>query len=107
MPTAAIYIPPNQPFDGKYVREGMLHISRHGYDLKLMVHDWDTIVDLVRERAIDVIVFPRRRHMLRSWTPRIEYIGEETQRIVAGKQPRNQRQQEAGGRHRRPNRFTR
>jgi hypothetical protein len=110
MPTAAIYIPPNQPLDGKYAREGMLHIVRHGYDLKMYVHDWDTIVDLVRERAIDVIIFPRRKHMLRSWSPRVEYIGEDPQRIVAGQTPRNQRsvaREGAGGRHRRPSRFTR
>lgn len=106
MPTAAIYLPPNQPLDGKYAREGMLHVSRHGYDLKLMVHDWDTIVDLVRDRAIDVIIFPRRKHMLRAWSPRVEYIGEDTQRIIAGKPPRNERPYGTGGRHRRPGRFT-
>jgi hypothetical protein len=108
MPTAAIYLPPNQSLDGKYAREGMLHIDRHGYELKLMVHDWNTIVDLVRERSIDVIVFPRRKHMMRNWTPRVEYIGEDTQRIIAGKPARNQRKQDlTGGRHRRPGRFTR
>lgn len=80
--TAAIYVPAGDPLDGKYAKEGILHVNRRGYQMSTIVRDWDTVVDLVKNRTVNVIVFARRDHMRPEWSPRVEYVGEETQRIV-------------------------
>jgi hypothetical protein len=105
--TAAIYVPEGHPLDHDFFKEGVAHINRRGYEFCTIARDWDTVVDLVKNREVNVIVFARREHMRPDWTPRVEYVGEETKRIVAEEtKPRNDKKKGWGwGKSRRP-RFT-
>jgi hypothetical protein len=102
---AILFVPQGIALDSIYVREGMEHIARHGYELVTLVHDWDVVLQLMGLRRVDVVVFARKEHRDPDWKPRVEYVGEETQDLVrlGRHRPRNEGPSNTGdGRHRRP-----
>ena len=106
---AIMMLPVGVSVDSTYARHCLLHIERHGYELVGIVHDWDTAVAQMRANEADVVVFAREEHFGSDWTPRVEFVGEETRDLPnfdAIHKPRNERPQPGGdGRHRRPGPF--
>jgi hypothetical protein len=104
MITAILFVPAGVALDSIYVREGMEHLARHGYNLLTFASDWAVVLQLIALGRADVVVFARKEHRDPDWTPRVEYVGEETQEIIrlGRSRPRNQRSEEGDGRNRRP-----
>lgn len=107
---AVIFMPPDLPEDGLYTRQALMHLDRRGYVLACMpLRDWDSVLHILRHRLASVVVFARREHVDPAWEPRVEFVGEETQRLCAppkdGNDSRNRYRW--GGGHRRRPRLTR
>lgn len=104
---AAIFLPADLPEDGLFTQQALMHIERRGYQLACMpLRDWPTVLHILRERLATVIVVARSEHLDPGFEPRVEVVGEETQRLClppkeSGNDKRN-RYLWAGGRHRRP-----
>lgn len=105
MTSAILFVPQGIALDSIYVREGMEHIARHGYELLTLANDWNVVLQLMGLGRVEVVVFARKEHRHPDWTPRVEYVGEETQELVrlGRHRPRNDGPSKTGdGRHRRP-----
>jgi hypothetical protein len=88
MTSAAMFIPPDIPWDGSYARNCHAHVTRRDYHLVAILRTWDELDQVVRDHGVEVVVFaaPARRP---------KDIGNETTRIL--------RQRNAAvGRHRPP-----
>ena len=103
---AIMMLPDGVTIDSTYARHCLLHIERRGYELVGIVHDWDTAKAQMRDDKAEVVVFAREEHFGSDWTPRVEFVGEETRDIPSFdsiNKPRNERPQPGGeGRNRRP-----
>jgi hypothetical protein len=103
---AIMLLPTGFGVDSTYARHCLLHIERRGYELAGIVHDWDTAIAQVRADEAEVVVLAREEHFDPGWTPRIEYVGEETRDLPSFdsiRKPRNERAEPGGeGRNRRP-----
>lgn len=101
---AIIYLPHDIPLDSPLAQQALAHIERRGYQLYSIVHQWCDALRLTRSGAATVIVFARPEHFEPTFTPRIEFVGEDTQNLVrhGATRDRNERREGGGGRHRRP-----
>lgn len=103
---AIMLLPAGVAVDSVYAMHCLMHIERRGYELVGIVHDWPTAVAQVRADEAEVVVFAREEHFEPDWTPRVEFVGEETRDLPlfdAISKPRNERAEPGGeGRHRRP-----
>lgn len=98
---ALIMLPVGAAIDGVYARQCLRHIERRGYELAGIVHDWSTALTKLRADEAEVVVFARLEHFEPDWTPRIEYVGDETRDLAKPvRPPRNEGP--GDGRHRRP-----
>lgn len=87
MKEAIVYIPPDLQRDGAYAIQGVAHIAGRGYQLRGVYRERAHVNQLLRARAIQVIVCARWSH----WNPRdwegadveVEYVGEETRRLTS------------------------
>lgn len=101
---AIILLPVGAAIDGTRAKLALIHIDRRGYRLVGVVHDWATALVKVRAREAEVVVFADTEDFHPEWTPRIEYVGDETQDIAryGHVRHRNDGHTDQGGRHRRP-----
>jgi hypothetical protein len=88
MISAAMFIPPDIPWDGSYARRCHAHVTRRDYHLVAILRTWDQLDQVVREHGVEVVVFaaPARRPI---------DIGNDTTRIL-------RRRNDAANRHRPP-----
>lgn len=102
---AIIYLPAGVALDSIYARQCMEHVTRHGYELRSIVQSWPAVEQLLCDGSAQVVVFASQEHCDPNRTPRIEFVGDETQDIVrlGRARPRNELRSETGDdRHRRP-----
>lgn len=83
MTTAVIFVPADIPEDGQFTQECLAHLERRGYQLGAApLRNWDLVLQILRARLATVVVIARREHFDPGYEPRVEFVGEETQRIV-------------------------
>lgn len=104
---ALIYLPEHLSATSVLAQQARAHIEYRGYRLLGFVHTWEESLTLLRAKAASVIVFARPEHFEASFTPRIEFVGEDTidlmQRGTPPARHRNERRSETGdSRSRRP-----
>jgi hypothetical protein len=86
--SAVAFVPPGIPLDGTAFKECLAHIENRGYKLFSVLRDWEAALSVLRNHSAQVIVFAQQDHFNEHWEPRIEFVGEDTRRLVAGKPPR-------------------
>jgi len=75
-------LPVGAAIDSTRAQLCLLHIERRGYQLVGIVHDWAAALLTVRAHEAEVIVFADPADFQPDWTPRVEYVGDETQDLV-------------------------
>lgn len=98
---AIIFLPDEEPLDGKFSRQCVTHIERRGYRLLTILRDWATVMQVLRNREAHVVVVAREEHLDPVRQPRVEFVGEETVRLSSTRVARALMPRD-GGRHRRP-----
>ena len=75
MISAAMFIPPDIPWDGSYARKCHAHVTRRDYRLVAILRNWNQLDQIVREHGVQVVVYaaPDRRP---------KDIGNDTTRIL-------------------------
>jgi hypothetical protein len=100
---AIILLPVGAAIDGTRAKLGLLHGERRGYKLVGIVHDWETALIKTRAKEAEVVIIPDPNDFQPDWTPRIEYVGDETQDLARYGHIRHRNDgPDGGGRHRRP-----
>jgi len=105
---AIIYLPIGIALDSVYSRQCMQHVVRRGYELLTIVQQWSAVEQLLKAGRAQVVVFASRDHWSDDFSPRIEFVGEDTVDLVriGRSRPRNERRT-GDDRSRRPGRITR
>jgi hypothetical protein len=69
------------------------HCQSRGYDVAGVVRgDWPAVVDMVRDSVAAVVIASRREHIDPTWTPRIEFVGDDPPAAApAGRMPPRRR----------------
>lgn len=102
---AIIYIPPDVPDSDLHTKQTLMHLERRGYDLACMpLSDWDEVINVLKAKLATVVVFARPEHYA-GCEPRVEFVGEETQRLCRMPKDGNDRRWlfgKGGSRSRRP-----
>jgi hypothetical protein len=100
---AVILLPVGAAIDGIRARLGLLHGERRGYKLVGIVHDWETALIKTRAKEAQVVIIPDPADFDPNWTPRVEYVGDETQELARYGRIRNRNDGPGGdSRSRRP-----
>lgn len=99
---AIIYLPRHIQLDSLLALQALMHIERRGYQLHSIVHEWHVALHLTRSGAVSVIVFARPEHFEPCFSPRIEFVGEETQDLTRIGAVRPCGERTGDGRSRRP-----
>jgi hypothetical protein len=79
---AVILLPIGAAIDGSFARQCITHIERHGYRLAAVLTDWAAALTMLRSKEAEVVVLARREHFEPDWTPRIEFVGADTQELI-------------------------
>lgn len=99
---AIIMLPVGVAIDSARAKLCLIHIERRGYHLAGVVHDWATALVKVRAQDAEVVVFADPDDFKADWTPRVEYVGDETQDLARYGHIRHRNESPGDGRHRRP-----
>jgi hypothetical protein len=88
---AAAFVPMAADLSSLHAAQCLAHIERRGYRLFSVLRTWAQVVEALHAGAVEVVVFARRDHLDPEWTPRFEYVGDETRDLLAGERakPRN------------------
>jgi hypothetical protein len=91
--TAIIFLPASFALDSLFARQCMEHVSRRGYKLLTIVQQWPVVEQLLRDGRAQVVVFASQDHWSDDWSPRVEFVGEDTVDLVrlGRSRPRNDR----------------
>lgn len=76
-PRAVIFVPQGNPNDSHFADLCLGHIEEHHYRFFTVAWNWNTVLAMFAQDLADVCVMARREHLDPSWTPRVEFVGDD------------------------------
>lgn len=73
---AAIFAPEEEIKNAALITRCLEHITRQGYVFDSIVSDWQQLMNMLRAKTVQVVVYARPEHIDPSWTPRFELAEE-------------------------------